>query len=78
MTFIKLDLHIHTSYSGDSLIKPEDVVNYVKLKGLDGFAITDHQTLKGYKLSKKNGALVAQFSVPKKASSSASKIGPTV
>lgn len=55
MTSIKLDLHIHTGYSGDSLIKPEDVVNYVKLKGLDGFAITDHQTLRGFKLSKKIG-----------------------
>jgi len=52
MTSIKLDLHVHTSYSGDSLIKPEDVINYVKLKGLDGFAITDHQTLRGFKLLK--------------------------
>lgn len=55
MTFLKLDLHVHTCYSGDSLIKPKDVVNYVKLKGLDGFAITDHQTLRGYKFSKEIG-----------------------
>ncbi|TFF99340.1 MAG: hypothetical protein EU540_06905, partial [Promethearchaeota archaeon] len=38
-----------------SLIKPKEVVNYVKLKGLDGFAITDHQTLRGYKFSKEIG-----------------------
>ncbi|TFG24294.1 MAG: PHP domain-containing protein [Promethearchaeota archaeon] len=55
MNSIKLDLHVHTCYSGDSLIKPKDVVNYVKLKGLDGFAITDHQTLKGFKISNKIG-----------------------
>ncbi len=55
MNSIKLDLHVHTCYSGDSLIKPKDVVNYVKLKGLDGFAITDHQTLRGYKFSKEIG-----------------------
>ena len=56
MNSIKLDLHIHTSYSGDSLINPRDIINYVKLKGLDGFAITDHQTLRAFKVLKEIGS----------------------
>ena len=52
MTSIKLDLHIHTIYSGDSLIKPLDAVKYAKQKGLDGLAITDHHSLKAYRIMK--------------------------
>ena len=50
MGSIKLDLHLHSIYSGDSLIKPENAIKYAKKKGLDGFAITDHETLKAYNL----------------------------
>jgi len=39
---LKIDLHIHTCYSYDSLIKPKEVVFYAKKRGLDGVAITDH------------------------------------
>ena len=53
MTSIKLDLHIHSIYSGDSLIKPHDAVRFAKMKGLDGFAITDHHSLKAYKIMTK-------------------------
>jgi len=52
---IKLDLHIHTIYSGDSSITPEFAIKFAKIKKLDGFAITDHNTLKAYNtLKKKN------------------------
>jgi len=50
MTSIKLDLHIHSIYSGDSLIKPQDAIRWAKIKGLDGFAITDHHSLRAYKI----------------------------
>jgi len=50
MNSIKLDLHLHTTYSGDSLIKPKDALKFAKIKGLDGFAITDHNSLKAYKI----------------------------
>ncbi|MFX1276725.1 MAG: PHP domain-containing protein [Promethearchaeota archaeon] len=53
MSSIKLDLHLHTVYSGDSLIKPSDLINISLKKGLNGFAITDHATLKAYNLIKK-------------------------
>jgi hypothetical protein len=50
MNHIKLDLHLHSIYSGDSLIKPRELLRYVKKIGLDGFAITDHNTFKAYKV----------------------------
>ena len=48
---LKIDLHIHTCYSdGDSVEK----IIYMALKrGLDGIAITDHYTLKGYLAARK-------------------------
>jgi len=52
MSFLKLDLHIHTIYSGDSLITPSDAINYARIKGLNGFAVCDHDTLKGYNFLK--------------------------
>ena len=48
MISIKLDLHLHTTYSGDSLIKPHDLLKVVKKKNLDGVAITDHGNLDAY------------------------------
>jgi len=44
---LKIDLHIHTCYSYDSLIKPKEVVFYAKKRGLDGVAITDHDRVDG-------------------------------
>ncbi|MFW6111089.1 MAG: CehA/McbA family metallohydrolase [Thermoproteota archaeon] len=44
---LKLDLHVHTSYSYDSLIAPEHLIFYAKKRGLDGVAITDHDTMDG-------------------------------
>ncbi len=39
---IKADLHVHTIYSNDSVISPEDLVFYAKKCGLNAVAITDH------------------------------------
>lgn len=44
---VKIDLHIHTCYSYDSVIKPEELVFYAKKRGLDGIAITDHDVIEG-------------------------------
>lgn len=42
-----LDLHVHTSFSFDSMSSPEEVLRAAKRKGLDGLAVTDHDTIQG-------------------------------
>lgn len=39
---LKIDIHVHTCYSNDSLITPKELVSYARKRGLDGVAITDH------------------------------------
>ncbi len=52
---ISADLHVHTTYSSDSLITPKDLVYYAKKRGLNAVAVTDHNTLDGaYKIAKEN------------------------
>lgn len=41
------DWHIHTKYSYDSWLKPEDLLKAAKEKGLKLIAVTDHGTIKG-------------------------------
>lgn len=42
---LKIDLHVHTFHSYDSLITPKELVTYARKRGLDGVAITDHDRL---------------------------------
>jgi len=44
---LKLDVHVHTRYSGHSLLKPESVVRIARRRGLEAVAITDHNTIEG-------------------------------
>mgnify|MGYP006289021661 FL=1 len=44
---LKLDLHIHSKYSEDAIGEPKEIIKQVKKKGLDGIAITDHNTIEG-------------------------------
>ena len=44
---LKIDLHIHTCYSPDAVTTLKEVIIYSKKRGLDGVAITDHDTLAG-------------------------------
>ena len=56
---IKADLHVHTTYSNDSLITPKDLVYYAKRRGLTAVAVTDHNSLNGaYKIAKGTDFLV--------------------
>ncbi len=41
------DLHIHSNYSYDSILKPRNIIKIAKKRGLDGIAITDHNTIQG-------------------------------
>ena len=44
---LKLDLHIHSCYSEDAEGTPKEIISSLKKKGLQGVAITDHNTVKG-------------------------------
>jgi predicted metal-dependent phosphoesterase TrpH len=44
---IKVDLHVHTSYSVDGTMSPQDVVEASLLSGIGALAITDHNTIAG-------------------------------
>lgn len=38
----KIDLHVHSKYSGDSAAEPEDIVLHAIASGLQGIAFTEH------------------------------------
>lgn len=48
MKDLKLDLHIHSTYSDDSSVTLEDIIHYSKKRGLDGFAVCDHDSLEAF------------------------------
>ncbi|MBS3816987.1 MAG: PHP domain-containing protein [Candidatus Thermoplasmatota archaeon] len=50
---MKLDLHIHSVYSGDSSSRPEEIIKTADKKGMDGIAIADHNSIEGYLEAKK-------------------------
>ena len=44
---MKIDLHIHSKHSKDSMLEPTKIIKIAKKKGLGGVAVTDHGTIKG-------------------------------
>ncbi len=44
---MKIDLHIHTSYSRDASAQPEEIVGRCVALDLGGLAVTDHNSIKG-------------------------------
>ncbi|MBM4241560.1 MAG: PHP domain-containing protein [Euryarchaeota archaeon] len=44
---MKYDFHVHSKYSIDGFLDPEKIVMIAEKKGLNGIAITDHDTIKG-------------------------------
>lgn len=55
---LKIDLHVHTCYSSDSSITLKQVVSFAKKRGLDGVAVTDHNTVEGALKLKTNDIIV--------------------
>jgi predicted metal-dependent phosphoesterase TrpH len=56
---INADLHVHTTYSKDSLIRPKDLVFYAKKRGLNAVAVTDHNSIEGaYKIAEETDFLI--------------------
>lgn len=48
---MKIDLHCHTYYSNDGVSSPEQIIKQALKKGLDGVAITDHETSEAWEES---------------------------
>ena len=44
---VKADLHIHTTYSIDSVISKKELIFYAKKSGLNAVAVTDHNKIEG-------------------------------
>jgi predicted metal-dependent phosphoesterase TrpH len=44
---VRLDLHMHTHHSRDCTIPTAEVIRLCRRRGLDGIAVTDHNTLAG-------------------------------
>ena len=44
---MRLDLHVHTRFSADCLSSPEALLEMARRKGLNGVAVTDHDTIRG-------------------------------
>lgn len=59
---MKYDLHVHTNYS-DGLHSPTMVVNYAIERGLDGVAITDHDSVMGIEEAIKHSNNFQNFNV---------------
>lgn len=47
LPMLRVELHCHTLYSGDSLAQPEALLRACQRKGIDRLAITDHNTIAG-------------------------------
>jgi len=51
---MKLDLHVHSRYSvKDCSSSLRDLVRVARARGLDGFALTDHDTVRGHAEAKR-------------------------
>ncbi len=47
---MKGDIHIHSKYSPDSMLEPEEIVRVAQRSGLDFIAISDHNRFKEHNL----------------------------
>ncbi|HEV2317604.1 MAG TPA: PHP domain-containing protein [Thermoplasmata archaeon] len=47
-TLYRLDLHVHSQYSPDSSLDLGRIMDYLGTAGLQGFALTDHNTVAGH------------------------------
>ena len=48
MAALRLDLHVHSHHSPDSRLSLGDIAAHVSALGLDGFALTDHDSVAGH------------------------------
>jgi hypothetical protein len=46
---MRLDLHVHTKYSADTINPPWLIMKMIRKRRLDGLAVTDHNTTRGWR-----------------------------
>ncbi len=46
---MKFDIHIHSKYSNDGVLEINEIIKIAKKVGLDGIAITDHNSMEAYR-----------------------------
>lgn len=44
---MKIDCHIHTHHSPDSMMRPARIIELARARGLDGIVVCDHDTIAG-------------------------------
>lgn len=49
---LKLDPHIHSTYSSDAVSTPKEIIERSKELGLDMIALSDHNTVEGSKVAR--------------------------
>src|ERR1700738_3039592 len=54
---LNFDLHTHSFFSGDGVSSPEDLIAAARAKGLNGIAITDHNTCDAVTYLLENGLM---------------------
>ncbi|HEY3313119.1 MAG TPA: PHP domain-containing protein [Anaerolineales bacterium] len=47
MSTLRVEFHCHSTYSKDSLVKPQALVSAARRAGIDRLIITDHNTIRG-------------------------------
>lgn len=52
---MRVDLHVHTTFSVDGYCTLRDLIKVAKQRGLDGVAITDHNTIEGHRAIRRIG-----------------------
>lgn len=52
---MKIDLHMHSSYSDDGELTPKEIIALSKKNNIDIISITDHNSVKGIKEAKEYG-----------------------
>lgn len=50
---LRTEFHCHTIYSGDSLTRPEGLIQAARQKGLDRVIVTDHNSIAGARAAQK-------------------------
>jgi predicted metal-dependent phosphoesterase TrpH len=56
---LKIDFHCHSFFSGDGVSSPEQLIEAARRNGLNGFAITDHNTCDAIKYMLDKGLMRA-------------------